>query len=708
MLPYKSNILIFIIEFLCVLLLESVYGVSIHGSKILVYVSVCLIPVLFMALIAVKVKNEKIVIRCLYLSAIFTFFFMSYTVRIQGTLPFMYLAIGVSIGLFVIPYLLGECLICSLVALIIAGIIQGSIVDSNTDMSLYITYVMLYAFASVALMFIIIGVKNYRQEMEEKNEVAQAALEAKSNFLANMSHEIRTPMNAIYGMAELLEEREFSPEDKGYIATIKNSSENLLSIINEILDFSKIDSGKMNIENAPYDVCNMLQDVISIICFRLRDKNVLLETDIAADIPASLIGDEMRIRQILINLLNNAVKFTNRGVITLTMKWENQGKTGGLLRISVKDTGIGISEENLQKLFTAFGQLDTKKNRNVEGTGLGLVICKEIADLMGGSIGVTSVVKEGSEFYVSIPQKVYDPTPCNFKSDLDGAYGINRTQQVSFIAPRAKVLIVDDNKVNQQVARELMKLFGFDAFIAESGQEAIDKVEKRTVKYDVIFMDHMMPFMDGIEATYQIRMLDDDYAKTVPIVALTANAIKGVEKQFTDAGMNDYISKPIRLEHLAEVLKRWIPLNKQYPAGTTSEEIAERERNMDFSRMSREEILDMLEGVDVRAGVKNCAGSVDVYYDLLQTYATSSLDTTLNMYFEREDLENYGVVAHSIKGASRNIGAHDIADKAYSLERAAKRGDINYIWDNHQEMVDEYSSLIRMLKQIFFSTVYNN
>ena len=250
-----------------------------------------------------------------------------------------------------------------------------------------------------------------------------------------------------------------------------------------------------------------------------------------------------------------------------------------------------------------------------------------------------------------------------------------------------------------------MKLFGFDAYLAESGQEAIDKVEKNLISYDIVFMDHMMPFMDGVEATRQIRALPSEYAKRVPIVALTANAIQGVEKQFLDAGMSDYLPKPIRIEHLAMVLKRWIPRSKQYAPNLTAEQIAVLEQNVDYNSLTKEEILDRLDGVDTAAGIKNCAGSIDVYFDLLRTYSTSNLAHNLDQFFEKEDLANYAVTAHSIKGASRNIGAHDIADKAYSLERAGNRGDITYIWDNHQELVDEYVALIKLLKKIFFGNL---
>ena len=703
MLPFQTHVKIFIIEFVCTVLLQIVYAITVYGIEAAGLVSLGLLPVFLISWISLRIDNEEVVIRCLYISAISTLYYMSYALHTQGTLAFMFLAFGVTIALFIRPRFLKEYIAVTSIILILMGIFYQEEISGNTDMRLYLSYLMVYAFANVALLFIIVGVERYQREMEEKNEVAREALEAKSNFLANMSHEIRTPMNAIYGMAELLEERDIGREEKEYIATIKRSSENLLSIINEILDFSKVDSGKMEYIAEPYVLTNMVQDVTTIIGFRIKDKHIKLITEIDERIPRELIGDEVRIRQILINLMNNAVKFTNQGTITLKMGWKPINETEGELQFAVVDTGIGISEENVGKLFTAFGQLDTKKNRNVEGTGLGLAICKRLVDGMHGEIGVRSKLKEGSTFCVSLPQKVYDPRPCEYKVN-ENILPSNKDHQVNFIAPKAKVLIVDDNKVNLQVAKELMKLFGFDATTVESGKEAIDRVEKHLVTYDVIFMDHMMPFMDGVEATRFIRQLSGEYAQKVPIVALTANAIKGVEQQFIDAGMNDYLSKPIRLEQLATLLRRYIPKKKQFPADISKEELEQILAEEDFSNLKGEEILEHLEGMDVETGIKNCGGSRDVYFDLLQTYASSNLANVLQDYFEKEDMENYAVTAHSIKGASQNIGAHDVAEKAYSLERAGKRGDLNFIWDNHDELMEEYTAILKRLKKIFFGT----
>ena len=707
MLPFKTNVSIFILEFLCSVILQIFYAVAEYGIESAFIVAFGLIPVLLVFWLSIRIENQKVVIRCLGVAGISSLYYMSYASHTQGMLVFMFLATATTIALFLIQRILIEYFGVTLIILVMMGLFQQEVITVFFDLSQYVAYITMYAFAGVALIFISYSVENYKKEMEEKNEVAREALEAKSNFLANMSHEIRTPMNAIYGMAELLEEREFGREEHEYIAVIKHSSENLLSIINEILDFSKVDSGKMVIEEDPYDFNEMLTDVVTIIEFRMRDKNILMQLEIDSNIPKVLLGDETRVRQILINLLNNAVKFTNQGSITLRIVWNydnnNYATNQGTLTIQVQDTGIGIAEENLPHLFTAFGQIDTKKNRNVEGTGLGLAICKQLANAMGGEIAVSSRLKVGSIFTVTLPQRVYDSSPSNFEIRQWEAQGRSEVFRPDFIAPKAKVLIVDDNKVNRQVAQELLKLFGIEAAMAESGQEAIDRVTKNLVSYDLIFMDHMMPYMDGVEATRKIRLLNSNYARTVPIVALTANAIKGVEQQFLDAGMNDYLPKPIRIEVLADMLKRWIPQEKLFAPGTSLEEIEALELSKPWSTLSQEQKLARLDGIDTQTGIKNCAGNVNAYFELLRTYSGSNLATLLQQFYETEDMENYAITAHSIKGASLSVGATDVADKAYSLERAGKRGDITFIWDHHEDLMEEYTKITAMLKKNFQS-----
>ena len=399
-------------------------------------------------------------------------------------------------------------------------------------------------------------IKRNMEEMERLMHQAEASNEAKSAFLANMSHEIRTPMNAICGMTDMLLDENLTRQGKEYAETIKTSGEGLLSIINDILDFSKIESGKMPIIPEEYYFASMIHDIISMMEIRVKGKPVELIAKVSDSVPRKLYGDIGRVKQIIINIMGNAMKFTHEGMITLTASWQRQEEDTGRLLISVADTGIGIRQEDIPKLFHSFEQVDMRKNRGVEGTGLGLSISKLLVENIGGSIEVQSEYGKGSVFSFYIVQKVIDASPCEYSKNKKV---VERKQFViDFKAPRAKVLVVDDNKVNLRVATGLLKKFGIVPDLVDNGQDSVDMI-RRQIQYDLVFMDHMMPELDGIEATKLIRAMGTPYTDNLPIVALSANAVKGMEAEFLVGGMDDFLPKPIDLGMLGEILQKWLP-----------------------------------------------------------------------------------------------------------------------------------------------------
>ena len=702
MIPFTTNIIICIIQFFCVVLINVVYAFTQFGMEEALLTSIGFLPILITIFMQRISEKRRLIVRTFYLLTIITSYVIAVQLNTVGMLVMVFLASGVTLALFSDFGIMLEYSIISVVTLVVSAIFQMEKIEAICAPEIYLSYLALYLFAQVALLFMIKGVNTYKEQMEIKNEEARNALEAKSNFLANMSHEIRTPMNAIYGMAEILSQRKMDREAGKYVQTIQKSSESLLSIINEILDFSKIDSGKMEINEDEYSINTLLDDVLSIITFRLMKKSVKLNVDIDPGIPRSLIGDELRIKQILINLLNNAVNFTYRGHIDFIVYWDYIDEYNGNLIVEVRDTGIGISQENINKLFTAFGQIDTRKNRNVEGTGLGLVISKQLLNLMGGDIKCESVVKEGSTFSFHLPQKVRDPRPCNYKANYSEIRKENDEFKVTFMAPTARVMIVDDNKVNLQVAFELMKRFGFEATLVDNGMEAINKIDEHLIDYDVIFMDHMMPFLDGVEAAKKIRALDTPYARDIPIIALTANAIKGVEKQFKEAGMNDYVFKPIHIDRLNEVLSKWIPFDKQIRKLSTGSknDIYSEAQNGRLNGATGPisfDITDNLPGVDVEDGLRNCAGNKGVYIRVLQTFASSNLLASLEKFYQAGDWANYAVIAHSIKGACNNIGAKKVGEIAYEMEKAGKAGDKEFIDRHHILFSRQYGDMVKIV-----------
>ena len=418
-------------------------------------------------------------------------------------------------------------------------------------------------FGGIALSTVAVGniqkVHRNMAQIEELMHAAEESNQSKSTFLANMSHEIRTPMNAICGMTDMLLDEEMTEQGRECTAAIKSASNSLLNIINDILDFSKLESGKMSIIKEEYYISSVIHDLLSMMEVRVKGKPLELVADVQDTIPRKLYGDSGRIRQILINIMGNATKFTQEGTITLKVSWKPEDSKHGRLEFSIKDTGTGIKEEDLDKLFDAFEQVDIKKNKGIEGTGLGLSICKLLVEQMGGKIWVESEYGKGSTFHFYINQEIRDSAPCEYGKN------IQKTEikqfEIDFQAPSAKVMVVDDMKINLRVAAGILKKFGIVPDLVDNGIDCVELLKKKR-DYDLVFMDHMMPEVDGIEATGMIRNLNEEYTDKLPIIALSANAVKGMDKEFKDGGMNDFIPKPIEIELLAGKLLKWLPEEK--------------------------------------------------------------------------------------------------------------------------------------------------
>lgn len=513
-------------------------------------------------------------------------------------------------------------------------------------------------------------------------ERADKASAAKSNFLSSMSHEIRTPMNAINGFSELiLAEKGISAQTKKYAADIRQASNNLVSIVNEILDFSKIEQGKFEIIEDEFMLSSLLHDVTAMIGMRLMEKPIEFRVEIEDNIPNSLYGDVTRIRQIMINILNNSVKYTDKGEIFFHVGWEKpeEGSEKGLLKVSIKDTGIGIKKEDLSKLFEAFKQVDTKRNKGITGSGLGLAVVKSLLDLMDGDVHVDSVYGEGSQFSFEVPLKPLSDVECEFVYG-EAHHSHEKSFSIDFIAPKAHVLVVDDNKVNLEVARGLIEKYGIQVETALSGSDAIE-VFKKYPDLDMIFMDHMMPIMDGVETTDKIRKSRLPRCRDITIVALTANAIKGVEKKFTEAGMNDFLSKPIELKKLRQILDRWIPEGKKesIPEGYFENKSEEKDNRAEIIRTT-------LQGIDVNAGMENCQGDVKAYLGLLEAFVEQNQFEQAQRQLEEGDIKAYRITVHAMKSSARYIGANTLSDKSKFMEDLAKDEKVEEIKANQSEL----------------------
>ncbi len=645
--------------------------------------------------------------------------------------------------------------------------------------------------------------------MEESNEELLRASKMKSDFLANMSHEIRTPMNAVIGMAEIALREDLNEQARGCLEQIQKSGRNLLDIINDILDYSKIEAGKLDICPEEYDPIAELTDVANVVQTRIGEKKLEIFVTADTNLPKKMYGDALRLRQIIVNLAGNAVKFTKHGTVVIRVLCWNSGEDTVTLTVHVEDTGCGIKEEDLSKLFESFQQVDSKRNRSAEGTGLGLAICKSLVDAMGGTIGVKSEYGKGSDFYFSLPQKVVDAkselevkdaankfayyyNPAHFEEklfvedldklqiksriirDLDeyretgkknylffeeSMYGstvsdfldlhprvtgimiaafdstyesdkknlkvmrcpvtiwndvrvLNEEDEafapvgaekkttpvkkdgIAFTAPDAHILIVDDNEINITVARGLLKPLLVKCSAATSGKDAIHMMEKH--RFDLVLMDHMMPEMDGIEATAIIQQTIPSAANT-PIIAFTANVLEGAKDMFLAAGMKDMISKPVSVKTLSDILLKWLPAEMIIKAEDTDDGNGESTADSEVA-----EKAPLFECLDNETAIENL-GSENLFVQIVKEYVRQGEDkiAKIREFYEAEDWHAYAIEVHALKSSSRQIGYYPLGDMAEAMEKAGKADDEVAVRRGTEVMLDEYRSLLGKLAPYF-------
>lgn len=551
-----------------------------------------------------------------------------------------------------------------------------------------------------------------------EKEAADQANQAKSRFLADMSHEIRTPINAVLGMNEMILRESLQARNMGkpstdasrsafsniisYSQNIESAGNNLLAIINNILDFSKIEAGRMDIVEGQYNLSSLLNDLSNMFYFKAKEKNLDFVIDVDESLPDKLFGDEVRVRQVITNILNNAVKYTEHGMVKLTLRGDLHGPAEPEqnidLRIEVQDTGVGIRPEDMDKLFTKFQRLDLKKNSTVEGTGLGLAITRRLLKMMGGNIELNSEYGKGSVFTITIPQKIVSSEPIgDFQTRFQTNVMEATSYRESFRAPEARILIVDDTKMNLTVAEGLLKNTAIQIDTACGGEKAVELAQ--TNAYDLILMDQRMPKMDGTEALHLIRAQTDGANRETPVICLTADALIGARERYLEEGFTDYLTKPIDGLTLEQMLIKYLPDEKVQIKQETEHDKEEAE-NVETGNSLFESLGAA--GIDTQTGLRYCQNDEALYETLLNEYAQGADEKSrgLQEYYDARDWKNYAVLVHSLKSSSRMIGAVSLSEMAAKLETAADEGQEETIRLCHEGMMERYVSLTEAIRGI--------
>ncbi len=514
------------------------------------------------------------------------------------------------------------------------------------------------------------------KELDEAKNAVEKAENARDIFLANMSHELRTPINTILGLNELILRESQEEAVKEYARDIRQAGSILLALVSDILDFSKLEADKMELNEGIYDVSSLLNDLINSISVQQRRKKLDLVLKIAKDIPYKLFGDEIHIRQIIGNLLSNAVRYTEKGKITLQIEWKEVAKDSIEIYVIVKDTGIGIKEEDIPKLFMAFQRMDSTLRSKNDRTGLGLAITDRLVEMMGGKLEVQSVYGKGSAFSFRIIQKVVDREPLgDFEKQYRESLRSMEDYHEKFIAPMGRILVVDDNAMNLAVAQGLLKATRLQVDVASSGEECLELIKRKT--YHLICMDHMMPVMDGVQTLHAIRKLEGNPSRDVPVIALTANAVAGARELYLKEGFQDYLTKPIDADKFENLLIEYLPDNVVYLTNNRdiSDEYGDAGGEIEFD--IRESQLYLM-GFNLRNGLRYMGGDKALYGKVLHDFHSilQEKETALRDFLQKGDMPGYTIIVHSLKGNARNVGADDLADEAFELEKMAKAGQL--------------------------------
>lgn len=572
-----------------------------------------------------------------------------------------------------------------------------------------IEHMVSWVFGLLMVLFIILIIYLFMAEekAEESDQLrvakqaADQANRAKSDFLANMSHEIRTPINTVLGMDEMILRETDNPVILEYAHNIQNSGSALLSLINDILDFSKIEAGKLELVPVEYETADMIWDLVSMIKERAEQKGLEFVTEIDEGIPSRLYGDENRLKQCVLNMLTNAVKYTHKGSVTLAIHSQVIWAGETALSIHVRDTGIGIREEEIHKLFAPFERIDEKRNRNIEGTGLGMNITMRLLDMMDSKLEVASDYGRGSDFSFSVLQGIKDPQPIgDFTVRFHEKAREKKEYVESFHAPDANILVVDDTRMNLEVIKGLLKNTRVQITTASSGYETLELLKKRA--FDLILMDHRMPGMDGIETFHAMKDENNCYRRETPCIILTANAIAGAREEYMKEGFTDYLSKPVVGEELEEMLRKYLPGEKVLPVTKertgSSGEGASEEKIPETGESFLRELEEL--GLDTKEAMKYCEVT-ELYRQILSIYVTGIPDKEerIRGFLNARDYENYIVEVHSLKSSSRTIGLTELSAKARELEMAGKRGDYTFLEEKTEEVLQEFRGQYDRLKK---------